>query len=78
MPETLWLLLSYGWQRVEAQHRAQLDLYERVTHILNETKPPDFAWLPKIELGATRSGSKTLMGQRRRSRPRATAPFSPS
>ena len=50
MPETLWVLFSYGWQRVEAQHRAQLDLYERVKHILNETKPPDFAWLPKIEL----------------------------
>ncbi len=50
MPETLWVLFSYGWQPVEAQHRAQLDLYERVKHILNENKPPDFAWLPKIEL----------------------------
>jgi hypothetical protein len=50
MPETLSVLFSYGWQPVKAQHRAQLDLYERVKQILNEGKPPDFAWLPKIEL----------------------------
>jgi hypothetical protein len=50
MPESLWVIFSYGWQPVEAQHRAQLDLYERVEHILNESKPPDFAWLPRIEI----------------------------
>jgi hypothetical protein len=50
MPGTLSVLFSYGWQPVKAQHRAQLDLYERVKQILNESKPPDFAWLPKIEL----------------------------
>ena len=50
MPETLWVLFSYGWQDLPAQHQAQLDLYSRVRNILNENKPPDFAWLPKIEL----------------------------
>ena len=49
MPDTLWVLFSYGWQPVAGQHQAQLDLYERVRHILN-AKPPEFAWLPKIEL----------------------------
>ena len=50
MPETLWVLFSYGWQDLPAQHQAQLDLYSRVRNILNENKPPDFAWLPKIEI----------------------------
>ena len=49
MPDTLWVLFSYGWQPVPAQHQAQLDLYNRVRHILN-AKPPEFVWLPKIEL----------------------------
>src|SRR5277367_3505600 len=47
MPDTLWVLFSYGWQPVAGQHQAQLDLYDRVRHIL-DAKPPEFASLPKI------------------------------
>ena len=49
MPDTLSVLFSYGWQPIPAQHRAQLDLFERLKHTLN-AKPPEFAWLPKFEL----------------------------
>ena len=50
MPERLWVLFSYAWQEVKAQHRAQLDLFERVRRILAEAPPPEFAGLPKIEI----------------------------
>ena len=50
MPERLWVLFSYAWQEVKAQHRAQLDLFERVRRILGEAPPPEFAGLPKIEI----------------------------
>ncbi len=46
---TLSVLFSYAWQPIDAQHRAQLDLYERLTQLVNQ-KPPEFASLPKIEL----------------------------
>ena len=49
MPPALWVLFSYAWQPIDAQHRAQLDLYARLTHLINQ-KPPEFGSLPKIEL----------------------------
>jgi hypothetical protein len=48
-PETLSVLFSYAWQPMEAQQRAQIELFERLSHLVDQ-KPPEFAALPRIEL----------------------------
>ena len=75
-PESLLVLFSYAWQPEEAQQNAQLDLYDRLTHVVNH-RPPEFDSLPKnSSCGATPSGSRSRTERRRRSKPPATAPFS--
>ena len=45
----LSVLFSYAWHPNVTQQRAQLDLYERLTDLINQ-KPPQYESLPRIEL----------------------------